>query len=142
VKLITPECLGVPKAAGIVNLVASTSNGHDLIDLNSSNVDAFLLFDQSEGELDPDVLEWLEAQKKETVSYEATWRFQESWSAKLLWAECVKGEDGLYNFVRCLICSEFERKEKIFQPKFDMLKKHGGKRKAKVGIPSKSIRKY
>jgi hypothetical protein len=91
--------LGVPKAAGIVNLVASTSNGHDLIDLNSSNVDAFLLFDQSEGELDPDVLEWLEAQKKETVSYEATRRFQESWLAKLPWAECVKGEDGLYDFV-------------------------------------------
>ena len=42
VKLITPERLGVPKVVGVVNLVASISNGHDLIDLSSSNVDAFL----------------------------------------------------------------------------------------------------
>jgi hypothetical protein len=91
-------------------------------------------------ELDPDVEAWLAAQTKETSSYEATRCFQESWPAKLPWAEYVKGEDGLYDFVRCLICSEFEHKDKILKPKFDTLKKHGGKRKAKKAIPSKGIR--
>jgi hypothetical protein len=68
-------------------------------------------------------------------------RFQQSWPAKLPWSECVKGLDGLYDFVRYLICSEIEHREKILQPKFDTLKKHEGKRKAKAGIPSRGIKK-
>jgi hypothetical protein len=58
----------------------------------------------------------------------------------LPWMECVKGEDGLYDFVRCLICTEFEHKDKILKPKFDTLKKHDGKHKAKKAISSKGIR--
>jgi hypothetical protein len=43
--------------------------------------------------------------------------------------------------VRCITCSTFERREKILQPKWDTLKKHGGKRKAKINMPMKGIRK-
>ena len=39
------------------------------------------------------------------------------------------------------MCSYFEGKDKILQPKWDTLKKHGGKRKAKQAIPAKGIRK-
>jgi hypothetical protein len=73
------------------------------------------------------------------VSYEITRRFQESWAVKLHWAECVKGANGLYDFVRCIVCTTFEVHEKILQPKWDTLKKHGGKRKAKNAIPNKGI---
>jgi hypothetical protein len=59
----------------------------------------------------------------------------------LPWAECIKGANGLYDFVRCTMCSHFEGKGKILQPKWDTLKKHGGKRKAKQAIPTKGIRK-
>jgi hypothetical protein len=68
------------------------------------------------------------------VSYEITRRFQESWAVKLHWAECVKGANGLYDFVRCIVCTTFEVHEKILQPKWNTLKKHGGKRKAKSAI--------
>jgi hypothetical protein len=73
------------------------------------------------------------------VIYEITKKFQESWAAKLHWAECVKGANGLYDFVRCIICTIFEVCEKILQLKWDTLKKHGGKMKAKSAIPSKGI---
>jgi hypothetical protein len=51
-----------------------------------------------------------------------------------------KGDSGLYDFVRCIVCTEFETQEKILQSKWDILQKHGGKRKAKRSIPSKGIR--
>jgi hypothetical protein len=137
VKLITPERMGVPNPAAVVDLSGPCLNG-PIFTLSSDSADLFEACEQEE--LDPDVEAWLVAQTEETNSYEPTRRFQESWPAKLPWAECMKGEDGLYDFVRCLICSEFEHKEKILKPKFDTLKKHGGKRKAKKAIPSKGIR--
>jgi hypothetical protein len=37
--------------------------------------------------------DWIKEQRKGgKVSYEATRRFQETWAAKLPWAECVKKE--------------------------------------------------
>jgi hypothetical protein len=39
------------------------------------------------------------------------------------------------------MCSTFEVQEKLLKPKWDTLKKHGGKRKAKKAIPMKNIRK-
>jgi hypothetical protein len=35
----------------------------------------------------------------------------------------------------------FETREKILQPKWNTLKKHSGKRKAKHAMPTKGIRK-
>jgi hypothetical protein len=90
---------------------------------------------------DPDVLEWIDAQKKEKVSYEATRKFQESWAAKLFWASCVKGNNGLFDYVKCNICSMFEVRDKILKPKWDTLKKHGGNRKAKKDLPAKGVKK-
>jgi hypothetical protein len=39
------------------------------------------------------------------------------------------------------MCSTFEVQEKLLKPKWDMLKKHGGKRKVKKAILMKKIRK-
>jgi hypothetical protein len=41
----------------------------------------------------------------------------------------------------CGLCSIFEAREKILQPKWDTLKKHGGKRKAKKAIPKLNVKK-
>jgi hypothetical protein len=100
----------------------------------------FEMGDEKDGKEDPNVIEWIKEHRKDKVSYNATHRFEETWVAKLNWAECVKGGNGLYDFVRCIVCTEFETREKILQPKWDTLKKHGGKRKAKKTIPSKGIR--
>ena len=129
--------MGVPNPTTVVDLSASCLNG-PIFMLSSDSVDLFEACKQEE--LDPDVEAWLATQKKDRSSNEATCRFQENWLAKLPWAECVKGEDGLYDFMRCLTYSKFEHKDKILKPKFDTLKKHGGKRKAKKAIPSKGIR--
>lgn len=111
--------------------------------LESASADQILLESDSgcpsawkdEEETDPDVLAWIAA-KGDKVSYEATRKFQENWAAKLPWAECVKRGDGLFDYVRCLICSTFEIREKILKPKWDTLKKHGGKWKAKTNLPA------
>jgi hypothetical protein len=39
------------------------------------------------------------------------------------------------------MCSTFEAQEKLLKPKWDTLKKYGGKRKAKKAIPMKNIQK-
>jgi hypothetical protein len=41
----------------------------------------------------------------------------------------------------CGLCSIFEAREKILQPKWDTLKKHGGKRKAKKATPKLNVKK-
>jgi hypothetical protein len=140
VKLITPDRLQVP----------SIACANDIIILETVSTDHLILLESDSGypsswkdeeETDPDVLEWIVAQgdiesQGEKVSYEATRKFQESWAAKLPWAECIKGGDGLFDYVHCLICSAFEIQEKILRPKWDILKKHGGKRKAKTNLPT------
>jgi hypothetical protein len=130
VKLITPDCLRVPSivCADDIIILETVSTDH-LIVLESDS--GYPSSWKDEEEIDPDVLEWIVAQgdiesQGQKVSYEATQKFQESWGAKLPWAECVKGGDGLFDYVRCLICSTFEIWEKILRPKWDTLKKHGG----------------
>ena len=131
--MITPERLGVLPVAGIIDLeqdsqlsiielsddtaplsglaVSSdssraTGNHQPII---KPSVDIELLFDiglTEQDEVDEDVLVWIAAQKTKDkkVSYEATRHFQSTWAAKLPWAECIKGPDGFYNFVKCVIC--------------------------------------
>jgi hypothetical protein len=127
VKLIIPQRLNVPQKPTMIDL--SQSSRVSIIELKS-NSGAFCSWDDQE-ETEPNVLEWKAAHNKETTSYEATRKFQESWAAKLVWIECVKVIDGLYDFVKCTICSIFEVRDKILMPKWDTLKKHGGKKKAK-----------
>jgi hypothetical protein len=150
VKLVTPTRLRVPSttSADHVIVLEIASIDHVIL-LESASADQILLESDNgcpsawkdEEETDPDVLAWIAVQgdiaaKGDKVSYEATRKFQESWAAKLPWVECVKGGDGLFDYVRCLICSTFEIREKILKPKWDTLKKHGGKRKAKTDLPA------
>jgi hypothetical protein len=137
VQLIIPERMSVPRGLDVLEFTV-LSNASKVC-LESDNGPS-MSFDE-QVETDPDVLEWIDAQKKEKVSYEATRKFQESWAAKLFWASCVKGNNGLFDYVKCNICSMFEVRDKILKPKWDTLKKHGGNRKAKKDLPAKGVKK-
>lgn len=69
-------------------------------------------------------------QKKCKKSYESNRKFQDTWAARLPWAELHRGSDGLYESVKCLVCSTITGKPKLLGPKWDTLQKHSGKRKA------------
>lgn len=56
--------------------------------------------------------------------------FQDSWAAKLPWAEAVMGAEGRVSQVQSKVCSFVERREKLLVPKIDSLWKHAGRRKA------------
>jgi hypothetical protein len=114
---ITPERLGVPRSAGVVDLTLPNHVEHETINLSLSgdsfNVDEHetinlssnsFNIDDYQDEADADVLEWISANIGKKVSYEATRRFQGTWVVKLTWAECVKGCDGFYDFVKCIVC--------------------------------------
>lgn len=62
--------------------------------------------------------------------YEASRRFQDTWAAKLPWAEMSRTADGTIELVKCLICSLIEKREKLLKAKWDTLTKHAGRRKA------------
>jgi len=64
------------------------------------------------------------------LGYEANRQWQDSWAARLPWAESVLGEDGRIRQVRCKICSDVEGRDKLLVPKLDSLWKHCGRRKA------------
>jgi hypothetical protein len=72
--------------------------------------------------------------RKRKKSYELNRHFQDSWAAKLPWAEAVVGADGRITQVRCKICSDIEGREKLLVPKIDSLYKHAGRRKALVDM--------
>lgn len=81
--------------------------------------------------LDPNVASSsYEAAKKQKKTYELNRHFQDSWAAKLPWAEAVIGSDGRVTHVRCKVCSEAQGREKLLVPKIDSLWKHAGWRKA------------
>ena len=46
------------------------------------------------------------------------------------WAKLFQGADGLYEYVKCAVCSTIIGKPKLMGPKWDTLSKHNGKRKA------------
>ena len=74
--------------------------------------------------------------KKVKKSYEASRKFQDTWAARLPWAELHQGGDGLYDLVKCLVYTVIEGRDKILGPKWDTLMKHGGKRKATHDMPN------
>ena len=82
--------------------------------------------DLSDDEFEPT----LHGDKVPKKNYDATRKFQETWAAKLPWAELFRGSDGLFQSVRCVVCSQITGKPKILGPKWDTLVKHSGKRKA------------
>jgi hypothetical protein len=97
VVLLTPERLSVPQTCHETQTFTAP-----VVELSSDSGPSIFVDDQEE--TDPEVLEWLTAEKKSKRSYEATRKFQDTWAAKLPWAECVKGVAGLLDHVRCLIC--------------------------------------
>jgi hypothetical protein len=141
ITLITPERMAIPKSATVIDL--STDPLSNLVAEVGNDDGPSYAWNLDQEEQDPDVLAWIAAQQQDKdhkVSYEATRKFQEGWAAKLPWASCVKGRDGLYDFVKCTICSIFEVREKNLMPKWDTLKKHGGKRKAKCNLPARGVK--
>jgi hypothetical protein len=76
------------------------------------------------------------AARQRRQSYEQNRHWQDSWAAKLPWAESVLGRDGSVMQVRCRICSEVEGREKILAPKIDGLWKHDGHRRALITFRS------
>jgi hypothetical protein len=71
-----------------------------------------------------------ELARKRKKSYKLNKHLQDSWAAKLPWAEAVMGADGRISQVRCKVYSFVERREKLLVPKIDSLWKHAGRRKA------------
>jgi hypothetical protein len=71
-----------------------------------------------------------ELARKRKKSYELNRHFQDSWAAKLPWAEAVMGADRRISQVRCKVCTFVERRDKLLVAKIDSLWKHAGRRKA------------
>jgi hypothetical protein len=67
-------------------------------------------------------------------TYEHNRHWQDSWAARLPWAESVLGRDGHVTQVRCTVCSKVEGCEKLLAPKIDSLWKHAGRRRALTSI--------
>ena len=52
-----------------------------------------------------------------------------TWAVCLPWTKLYQSVDGLYEYVKCIVCLSITGEPKILGPK-NMLKKHGGKKKA------------
>jgi hypothetical protein len=61
--------------------------------------------------------------------YDTTKKFQDSWATKFPWVKlCVRLYYNLH-IVKCIICNEVERKDKVLSIKWDSLVKHACHRK-------------
>jgi hypothetical protein len=52
-------------------------------------------------------------------NYEATKKFQDKWLVKFPWTWIAYMEDGSLHIVKCKICIEIERKDKLIVLKYD-----------------------
>jgi hypothetical protein len=68
--------------------------------------------------------------KKLKKLYDHTRKFQLEWATKLPWVEGVLDNDGKLHMVECKVCSTINKKPYLLTPKWDMLMKHEGRRKA------------
>jgi len=75
-------------------------------------------------------------------SYERSRQWQDSWAARMPWAESVFGLDGKVRQVRCKVCSDIEGRNKLLVPKLDSLWKHCGRRKATTSFGKVKAREY
>jgi hypothetical protein len=113
--------------------VASASQSSECVLMNaiSTPVKASVLVEPDLQVLDPVLASPShELARKRKKGYELNRHFQDSWAAKLPWAEAVMGIDGKVSQVRCKVCSFVERREKLLVPKIDSLWKHARRRKA------------
>ena len=87
--------------------------------------------DYSEDDFVADVKE-----KVTKKNYDATKKFQDTWAAGLPWAELFRGSNGLFEYVKCVVCSLITEKPKILGQNWDTLSKYGGKLKATYNMPN------
>jgi hypothetical protein len=74
--------------------------------------------------------------------YESNRVFQDTWAARLPWAESMVTADGSVRQVRCKTCSEVEGRDKLLVPKIDSLWKHCGRRKATTNFGKVVVGQY
>ncbi len=67
-------------------------------------------------------------------NYDATRKFQDKWVVELPWVELFIRKDGNLHIVKCRICIEVERKDKLLVSKWDSFCKHIGHKKALKNI--------
>jgi hypothetical protein len=79
--------------------------------------------------------------KRQKKNYDKSRKFQLEWSAKLPWAEGVLLTDGRLYMVSCRACTIVEGREKLLSPKWDMLYKHEGRRRAQADNQAKGMKK-
>ena len=139
-----PESTGPVYSASVVEIVALSSDGSaatvEIVDVATTATSR-----KGKGKL-PLIEEIDEYSDEEFVpqktahlpkkNYDATRKFQETWVACLPWAELFRGSDGLFEYVKCIVCTQITGKQKILTPKWDTLTKHGGKRKATRNMPN------
>jgi hypothetical protein len=80
-------------------------------------------------DLDPTLLPCPPIKKLENL-YDCTRKFQLEWAMKLPWVEGVLVDDGKLHMVKCKICNTIDKKPCLLAPKWDMLMKHEGRKKA------------
>jgi hypothetical protein len=131
----------------VVEVIPLSSNGSNTtlesikVPRSRKGKGKFPVLDDVDDYLDKEFVPNPEAPKKECKkSYEATRKFQDTWAAKLSWAELFRGADGLYEYIKCTMCSTISGKPKIMAPKWDTLSKHSGKRKATKNLDN-SVKK-
>jgi hypothetical protein len=128
--LVNADCVDDSKGSQSAADVACSSQS-DCIVLNAISTPAKAPAESDVQILDPTVGSPLYAAvRQRRQSYEQNRHWQDSWAAKLPWAESVLGRDGCVTQVRCRICSEVEGREKLLAPKIDGLWKHAGRRRA------------
>jgi hypothetical protein len=59
--------------------------------------------------------------RRRAQQYEHNWHWQDSWAARLPWAESVLGCDCRASQVRCIVCTEVKGCQKLLVPKIDSL---------------------
>jgi hypothetical protein len=60
-------------------------------------------------------------------------KIQDVWAVKIPWEDPICNEVGLVIFVKCCVCSKFEKKEKVLVIKWFSIKKDVSIRKAPNG---------
>ena len=84
---------------------------------NNKGKGKLLVCEEEDNELDNE-FQLEPSTKKMKKSYNASCKFQDTWVAQFSWAELYKRSNGLYEFVKCLVCLLIVGKDKIPGPKW------------------------
>ncbi len=70
---------------------------------------------------------------EKTSNIDENHKFQDVWTLKMQWEDPICNEFGIVTFVKCCVCSKFEKKEKVLVVEWYSIKKDVSKRKALNG---------